>query len=70
MNLMSLFYGLIHRFFRPQSGCLQYHRSLTGRFKTFNFDDGTTTHLADQNYSICLKRFSGMLVNYLIDNGA
>lgn len=45
--------------FRPEAGCLQYHRTLTGRITTFNFEDGRTTHLADQDYSICLKRFQG-----------
>ena len=44
--------------FRPTAGCLQYHRGLLGRITTFNFAD-ESTHLAVQDYSICLKRFPG-----------
>ena len=33
----------------PDSGCLQYHNELSGRFKTFNFDDSSAQqHLATQ----------------------
>jgi len=42
-------------------GCLQYHTSETGTIESFNFPTATTvtstaTHLANQKYSICVKR--------------
>ena len=37
--------------YRQPEGCLQYHTELTGRFKTFNFDDtASPQHLATQKY--------------------
>merc|ERR1711981_280804 len=46
---------------RPTSGCLQYHQGLTGRLTTFNFLETTTpSHLATQDYSICIRLEKGM----------
>lgn len=39
----------------PPSGCLQYHTSLQGQIKTFNFD-GMNGHLANQRYSSCIRQ--------------
>lgn len=44
---------------RPPAGCLQYFTTLIGRITTFNFLDSTTTHLASQDYSICVKQQQG-----------
>ena len=48
-------------------GCLQYHTSITGLVKNFGYPssnsatvtDGSTTHLQNQNYQICIRRASG-----------
>ena len=39
---------------RPPVGCLQYNTAFTGRITTFNFD-GDSTHLANQQYSYCIR---------------
>jgi hypothetical protein len=47
---------------RPPPGCLQYHRGLTGRISTFNFDQptlATQMHLATQDYNICVRQEAG-----------
>jgi hypothetical protein len=45
---------------KPPDGCLQYHTTLSGRFQTFNFAETTTySHLASQNYAICVRREDG-----------
>ena len=44
------------------SGCLQYHTGITGRFESFNFQETTSTsqqHLADQDYDICIRQEDG-----------
>ena len=49
------------------AGCLQYHTGITGDIATFNWDLAgtttavlaTTTHLADQHYTICFRREEG-----------
>jgi len=53
----------------PEENCLQYHTATTGNFATFNWDTSKTTnlrtelttqfHLADQYYSICIRRSRG-----------
>ena len=49
---------------RPSSGCLQYHRSQSGRITTFNFEAVERGgHLANQDYSICMKQFRGNISN-------
>ena len=49
---------------RPSSGCLQYHRSQSGRITTFNFEAVERGgHLANQDYSICMKQFRGNIFN-------
>ena len=49
---------------RPTSGCLQYYRSLSGRITTFNFEAiERGGHLANQDYSICMKQFRGNICN-------
>ena len=42
-------------FYRPPVGCLQYNTAATGRITTFNFDDADSTHLANQQYSYCIR---------------
>lgn len=42
----------------PPTGCLQYHTSLTGRIKTFNFD-GDNGHLANQRQNACIRQAGG-----------
>lgn len=44
---------------RPPAGCLQYHRGMSGQIKTFNFDATASTHLANQNYQICVRQEPG-----------
>jgi len=45
---------------KPPSGCLQYLTDISGRFKTFNFDDATNQqHLASQDYNICIRQEAG-----------
>ncbi|XP_059084415.1 uncharacterized protein LOC131881546, partial [Tigriopus californicus] len=52
---------------QPQNcGCLQYHTGLTGRITTFNFLPTNDNHLANQEYSICIRQEAGMCcVEYL-----
>jgi len=46
--------------YRPDSGCLQYHNGVTGRFTTFNFANAATqSHLRNQNYNICIRQEEG-----------
>ncbi|TRY81100.1 hypothetical protein TCAL_13875 [Tigriopus californicus] len=40
-------------------GCLQYHTGLTGRFTSFNFAPTNDNHLANQDYSICIRQEAG-----------
>ncbi|TRY81036.1 hypothetical protein TCAL_13448 [Tigriopus californicus] len=40
-------------------GCLQYHTGLTGRFTTFNFLPTNDNHLANQDYSVCIRQEAG-----------
>jgi len=44
----------------PPVGCLQYNTASTGRITTFNFDDSDSTHLANQQYSYCIRPALGM----------
>jgi hypothetical protein len=49
---------------RPPSGCLQYFTTDTGRIMTFNFNPTAAAgaifqHLAQQEYSVCIRRESG-----------
>ncbi|XP_059083097.1 uncharacterized protein LOC131880461 [Tigriopus californicus] len=44
---------------RPPEGCLQYHTGLTGRMETFNYQDDNDNHLANQEYSVCIRQESG-----------
>ncbi|XP_059097323.1 uncharacterized protein LOC131891710 [Tigriopus californicus] len=41
------------------SGCLQYLTGLTGRLTTFNFLPTNDNHLANQDYSICIRQEAG-----------
>lgn len=41
------------------NGCLQFHTGLTGRFTTFNFLPTNENHLANQDYSICIRQEAG-----------
>jgi len=53
----------------PEQNCLQYHTATTGKFASFNYDTSKTAntktelytqfHLADQHYSICIRRTTG-----------
>eukprot|EP00095_Tigriopus_kingsejongensis_P010419 snap_masked-scaffold2011_size22674-processed-gene-0.0 protein:Tk10419 transcript:snap_masked-scaffold2011_size22674-processed-gene-0.0-mRNA-1 annotation:"hypothetical protein SINV_00302" len=42
------------------SGCLQYHTGITGQLSTFNFLPTNDNHLANQEYSICIRPEKGM----------
>eukprot|EP00095_Tigriopus_kingsejongensis_P012199 maker-scaffold1149_size94623-snap-gene-0.17 protein:Tk12199 transcript:maker-scaffold1149_size94623-snap-gene-0.17-mRNA-1 annotation:"hypothetical protein EAG_02482" len=42
------------------AGCLQYHTGIAGRFSTFNFIPTNDNHLANQEYSICIRQEEGM----------
>lgn len=44
---------------RPPAGCLQYFTTMVGRITTFNFLDSATSHLASQDYSICVRKQDG-----------
>lgn len=44
---------------RPPAGCLQYHTTPVGRISTFNYLAAASTHLANQEYSICVRRNAG-----------
>ncbi|XP_059097812.1 uncharacterized protein LOC131892089 [Tigriopus californicus] len=41
------------------AGCLQYHTGLSGRLTTFNFIPTNDNHLANQDYSICIRQELG-----------
>ncbi|TRY80433.1 hypothetical protein TCAL_15490, partial [Tigriopus californicus] len=41
------------------NGCLQYHTGLTGRLTTFNFLPTNDNHLANQDYSVCIRQEAG-----------
>jgi len=46
----------------PQDGCLQWHTGISGEFKTFNFDESSSTeysHLASQDYNVCIRQEKG-----------
>jgi len=40
---------------KSPSGCLQYHTASTGTISSFNFNAATGVHLANQDYSICIR---------------
>ncbi|XP_059097778.1 uncharacterized protein LOC131892061 [Tigriopus californicus] len=40
-------------------GCLQYHTGLTGRLTSFNFLPTNDNHLANQDYSVCIRQEAG-----------
>jgi len=44
---------------KPPKGCLQWHQGATGRITTFNFPPTTESHLAKQDYSICIRQEKG-----------
>merc|ERR1739844_101049 len=47
----------------PQDGCLQWHTGTSGEFKTFNYDESSSTeysHLASQDYNVCIRQEAGM----------
>eukprot|EP00095_Tigriopus_kingsejongensis_P010887 maker-scaffold86_size395752-snap-gene-2.34 protein:Tk10887 transcript:maker-scaffold86_size395752-snap-gene-2.34-mRNA-1 annotation:"conserved hypothetical protein" len=49
----------------PQ-GCLQYHTGASGTLRTFNFLNNADNHLANQDYSICIRQEAGFCcVEYL-----
>merc|ERR1712018_1062097 len=46
----------------PTDGCLQWHTGTSEQFKTFNFDESTSTeyiHLASQDYNVCIRQEKG-----------
>jgi len=45
--------------YAPPSGCLQWETGLTGQITTFNFLDTSSSHLASQDYSTCIRQESG-----------
>lgn len=44
---------------RAPAGCLQYHTGVKGVVQTMNFADNGR-HLADQEYTICMRQEEGM----------
>merc|ERR1719464_219733 len=47
----------------PGDGCLQWFTGISGEFKTFNFDESSSTeyaHLASQDYNVCIRQEAGM----------
>ena len=53
--------------FTPPNGCLQYHTELDGRLTTFNFIPTNDNHLANQQYSICIRQEEGYCcVQYMV----
>merc|ERR1712203_1186443 len=43
----------------PQDGCLQWFTGISGEFKTFNYDESSSTeymHLASQDYNVCIRQ--------------
>lgn len=44
----------------PPDGCLQFYSGVSGKIRSFNFMDETpTTHLALQDYSVCMRQEAG-----------
>ncbi|TRY81182.1 hypothetical protein TCAL_14491 [Tigriopus californicus] len=43
----------------PPPGCLQYHSGMAGRIRTFNYDAMASTHIASQNYQVCIRQEPG-----------
>eukprot|EP00094_Tigriopus_californicus_P012154 TCALIF_11746-PA protein Name:"Protein of unknown function" AED:0.18 eAED:0.18 QI:249/1/0.87/1/0.28/0.37/8/0/200 len=55
--------------YTPPDGCLQYHTELDGRFTTFNFLPTNDNHLAQQQYSICIRQEEGFCcIQYMVCN--
>ncbi len=54
---------------RAPDGCLQYHTTVTGRLKTFNFDNMNENHINNQQYcnSFGIKRRCETLFTSLYD---
>ena len=53
----------------PPSGCAQYHTGLSGNVRSFNY--GTSDdyhHLADQYYSICVRKEIINLCAFILKN--
>jgi len=48
--------------YTPPQGCLEYHMDTYGNFKSFNFglNDADYHSLGTQDYSVCIRRNSGM----------
>eukprot|EP00094_Tigriopus_californicus_P006308 TCALIF_06073-PA protein Name:"Protein of unknown function" AED:0.17 eAED:0.17 QI:0/0.42/0.37/0.75/0.57/0.62/8/21/237 len=44
---------------KAPNDCLQFLTGTMGKLKTFNFDDPVTSHLANQNYNICIRQEAG-----------
>ncbi|XP_059087652.1 uncharacterized protein LOC131884036 [Tigriopus californicus] len=45
--------------YKAPNDCLQFLTGTMGKLKTFNFDDPVTSHLANQNYNICIRQEAG-----------
>jgi len=48
---------------RPPEGCLQWHTGTTGTIRTFNFANDDEGHLANQQYSVCIRQEAGFCCN-------
>ena len=66
LRIKSIFDQESPIFFRPPSGCLQYHLGTDGRFTTFNFA-AEGGHLPNQRYNICLRREQGTYRSWNLD---
>ena len=52
---------LIFANLRPPPGCLQYFMETTDMIQTFNFNNGNGNHLAEQDYSACIRQNEGII---------
>ena len=41
--------------YKAPDNCLQYFTGATGSIESFNFNSGNGKHLADQDYTICIR---------------
>merc|ERR1719189_2562401 len=49
--------------YAPPDGCLQYYTGVSGQIMTFNFLDAASSHLALQNYNVCMRKEQGYCCN-------
>merc|ERR1719245_892205 len=55
----------------PPDGCLQWNTGLTGRLTSFNWLDTGSSHLADQQYTQCVRQEAGYCcIEYQVCSGS